>query len=102
MPTTEGVYHSHWLSCIRIDMKKYNLSAKGLQSRLQQVGIETRPVWKPLHSQRAFECFERMGGGVSEAINKSSLCLPSSDSLTHEDQQFVVENIVSELFRARV
>ena len=35
----------------------------------------------------------RIGGAVAEDINARGICLPSSSSLTPEDQQFIIDRI---------
>ena len=43
-------------------------------------GIEARPVWKPMHLQPVFHGCEVVGGGVTAALFRDGLCLPSGSN----------------------
>lgn len=83
---TDGV-NSHWLYVV--------LLPEGLRSdtagqRLLGMGVETRPVFYPLHIQPAFAAFS--GGRsfpVSVELAARGLCLPSSVKLTDADVDYV-------------
>lgn len=85
--------HNRWLSCFLIDPVEFGLSAAELIRYLDQENIESRPVWKPLHTQRLFAGYEYIGGAVAEDLHSRGICLPSSSSLTPEDQQSVINAI---------
>ena len=56
---------------------------------LEVHNVETRPVWRPMHTQPLFAQSARVGGAVAESLYENGLCLPSSSSLTIDDQQRV-------------
>ncbi|HIE42186.1 MAG TPA: hypothetical protein EYP95_02940 [Nitrospinaceae bacterium] len=43
-----------------------------------------------MHTQKLYQQYECIGGEVAEDLNRRGLCLPSSSSLSEEDQQFVI------------
>jgi dTDP-4-amino-4,6-dideoxygalactose transaminase len=88
-----ATFHSRWLSCFLVDQKLFGMSAGDLIRWLDSANIEARPVWRPMHLQPLFANAERIGGSVAEDLNARGICLPSSSSLTEEDQQFVIETI---------
>ncbi len=88
-----ATFHSRWLSCFLVDPKQFGMSAGNLIRWLDSANIEARPVWRPMHLQPLFATAERIGGSVAEDLNARGICLPSSSSLTEEDQQFVIETI---------
>lgn len=94
--------HTRWLSCFLIDEREFGLSAAGLIRHLDAANVESRPVWKPMHSQPFYRGYECVGGEVAEDLNRRGICLPSSSSLTEEDQQFVIDRILEAHRRARV
>jgi perosamine synthetase len=53
-------------------------------------GIQTRPIWQPLHRSPAHRGAEVVGGGVAERLSDGSLSLPCSPSLTEADQDRVI------------
>lgn len=81
---------NNWLTCITVDAAKFGASREEIRLALERDNIEARPIWKPLHLQPVFERFERVGGGVSEAIFLDGLCLPSGSSLSEADLERVV------------
>lgn len=85
--------HTRWLSVMLVDEKAFGLGPEGIRQALEAKGIETRPVWKPLHLQPIFQEAERVGGEVAEELFARGLCLPSGSSLTFEEQDRVIESI---------
>lgn len=94
-----ATFHSRWLSCFLVDRERFGMSAGDLIRRLDAANVESRPVWRPMHVQPLFSSFERVGGAVAEDLNRRGICLPSSSSLTGEDQQFVIDKIRSAHFQ---
>ncbi len=60
---------------------------------LDDAGIESRPVWKPMHLQRLFAGCECFGGEVAADLFERGICLPSSSSLSTEDQDYVIDRV---------
>jgi pyridoxal phosphate-dependent aminotransferase EpsN len=83
--------HTRWLSCFLIDATEFGASQADIIRHLETQNIESRPVWKPLHTQPLFRGYECAGGEVAEDLNRRGICLPSSSSLTEEDQQRVID-----------
>jgi pyridoxal phosphate-dependent aminotransferase EpsN len=95
MPQAGYGLHTNWLSCFIIDEKKFGANQIELIKHLESFNIESRPIWKPMHTQKLYEGYECIGGSVAEELNRCGICLPSSSSLTMEEQDFVVEKIIS-------
>ncbi|MFL2923124.1 MAG: DegT/DnrJ/EryC1/StrS family aminotransferase [Limisphaerales bacterium] len=87
--------HTRWLSCFLIDEKQFGASQADIIQYLESHNIEARPVWKPMHTQPLFKGYEFVGGEVAEDLNKRGICLPSSSSLSEEDQQRVIDCVKS-------
>ncbi|WP_243028303.1 DegT/DnrJ/EryC1/StrS family aminotransferase [Thermus albus] len=87
--------HTRWLSVMLVDEEAFGLGPEAIRQALEAQGIEARPVWKPLHLQPAFQGAETVGGEVAEDLFRCGLCLPSGSSLTPEDQDRVIEAILS-------
>lgn len=71
-----------------------NRNVEALRLALNAEGIESRPLWKPMHKQPAYQTSvksEAYVNGVSESIFHRGLCLPSGPMVTDAD----VERIVS-------
>ena len=95
-----GCRHTRWLSCFLVDEAKFGMSAMALIRFLDAANIESRPVWRPLHTQPLYQKFECIGGGVAEDLNRRGICLPSSSSLAAADQEFVIARFGEALRRA--
>jgi len=93
MPQAPYGRHTNWLSCFLVDESRFGMSRDQLIRFLDAANIESRPVWKPMHTQRLYAGFECVGGAVAEDLNRRGICLPSSSSLALEDQQFVIDRI---------
>lgn len=95
----EGSYSNYWLSTILIDPVTTGMNNDKLRVIFLKNDIETRFLWKPLHLQPVFQDMPYYGGNVSENLFKTGLCLPSSVTLTLDDQKLVVSHIEKELIK---
>ncbi len=93
MPQAPYGLHTNWLSCFLIEEERFGLSQRDLISFLKEANVESRPVWKPMHTQPLYQGAECVGGDVAEHLNRHGICLPSSSSLPLEHQQFVIDCI---------
>lgn len=93
MPEASYGIPTNWLSCCLIEPKEFGADQLGLLHALDEANIEARPVWKPLHTQKLYQRYESVGGAVAEDLNRRGICLPSSSSLSLDDQNFVIEMI---------
>ena len=93
MPQAPYGLHTNWLSCFLIDEKKFGCSRDELIRVLDAANVESRPVWKPMHLQPLYAGCERYGGEVAEDLFRRGICLPSSSSLTLEDQLYVINQV---------
>jgi len=94
MPQSPYGCHTNWLSCFLIDEDRFGRSRDELVARLDSVGIESRPIWKPMHMQPLYARAERYGGFVAEDLFRRGICLPSSSSLTLEQQRHVISRVL--------
>lgn len=88
-------HHTRWLSCFLVDESRFGMSATGLIRHLEAANVESRPVWKPMHTQPLYRRYECVGGAVAEDLNARGICLPSSSSMTPAEQDFVIAAIRS-------
>ena len=89
----EGCFSNRWLSAILIDEKVFGYTNEDVRIALLNNKIESRYLWKPLHTQPSFEGCPFYEGGYSEKLFSQGLCLPSSEDLTLDDQVRIVEII---------
>lgn len=70
-----------------------NRNVEAMRMALDAAGIESRPLWKPMHLQPVYRNNPAYVNGVSEALFKKGLCLPSGPYVTDEDVAYIVEQI---------
>jgi pyridoxal phosphate-dependent aminotransferase EpsN len=99
MPQASYGLHTNWLSSFLIDERLFGAGRDDVMRELDAVGVESRPVWKPMHLQPLYASAKRYGGEVAEDLFRRGICLPSSSSLTKKDQLYVV-NAVRRIVRA--
>ncbi len=101
MPQALYGLHTNWLSCFLIDEEGFGATRDAVIQALDEANVESRPVWKPMHLQPLYAGSECYGGGVAEDLFRRGICLPSSSSLTEEEQLYVI-NAVRRLVGADV
>lgn len=72
-----------------------NPNVEALRLALSEQGIETRPLWKPMHRQPVFSGFPAYTNGVSESLFHRGICLPSGPYVTDSDADRVIDSIKS-------
>ena len=102
LPVTMNPYMAdtvpnYWLSCMLID-KDCKVSPMAVFERLNEMNIESRPIWKPMSMQPVFkgnDFIKVEEKSVGEDIFSRGLCLPSDIKMTEEEQAIVIEGIRS-------
>lgn len=70
-----------------------NANVEALRLGLAAQGIETRPLWKPMHRQPVFAGFPSYVNGVSESLFRRGICLPSGPYVSDIDADRVINAI---------
>jgi len=103
MPEAAYGRANRWLTVLTVDPALSGYSRDDLLRTLAEQNIEARPVWKPMHQQPVFKSckyyshFEE--SSVSDRLFEQGLCLPSGSSMTENDQQRVIDALLSEARR---
>ena len=85
-----GVVHSG--GSVHTDCEP-NRNVEAMRLCLDKAGIESRPLWKPMHKQPVFKNAPAYTNGIAEAMFKRGLCLPAGPMVTDEDVNYIIENI---------
>ncbi len=94
-PYLECSEPNFWLSCMTIN-EGVKVSPLEILAKLDEMNIETRPIWKPMHMQPVFEGYDFITAEktpVDEDIFARGLCLPSDIKMTQEEQDYVINAI---------
>lgn len=93
-PLNRNGIDNNWLSCMTVAPGS-SVTPVQIMDALAAEGIETRPIWKPMHLQPIFEEYDfiqvEKGLSVSEDIFNRGLCLPSDIKNTEEDMQRIIQ-----------
>lgn len=93
--------HTRWLSVAYIDVAESGLTAPELIGALDRANIESRPVWRPMHTQPIYAGALSIGGEVAERLYRTGICLPSTSSLSAGDQDRVIDAVRRAVLEAR-
>ena len=101
MPEADWAKSAFWLYTILVDPTAYGMDSRGLLRALERDGIETRPLWQPLHLSAPHIHCPATTCEVSEELFRRALSLPSSVGLTEGERARVIAAIKSHASRDR-
>jgi len=87
-----------WLTAILVNPDA-GWTPTGLLKHLDEAGIESRLLWKPMHLQPLYRKAHFMGGDVAEGLFRAGLALPSGSSLSDAEVDRVIGTVSSFLAR---
>jgi perosamine synthetase len=86
-----------WMYTLLVDESEYGQDSRQLLRRLQEVKIQARPLWEPLHRSIAHTQTQPSRTlTVADKLYQQALSLPCSVGLTLADQQRVIEFIIKD------
>ncbi len=85
--------------CIEISQKDLILYPKisKLITDLQKEQIETRPLWKAMHTQEVFKGAKAYVNGNSELFFQKGICLPSGTAMSKDNVREISELIIKSI-----
>jgi len=95
MPEAPWADSTFWLYTILIDDEVAPLGSREVLRLFGEVGVQTRPLWTPIHLSPAHKGSGVLGGEVAEDLQRKGLSLPCSVGLTEEQQQVVISHLRS-------
>ena len=92
-----GVYSNRWLSAFYFDPEIFGETFReDLRLFLDELNIESRPLWKPMHLQPVYEhCLYFGGNNNAERIFDYGLCLPSGSNLREDEWSRIEAGILA-------
>jgi aminotransferase in exopolysaccharide biosynthesis len=93
IPFKEDQRSNHWFYSIVIDEKIYGMSRCELLQKLKTLGIQTRPLWGLIHTQKPYLSEQTYKIEKAYHYSKNLLNLPCSTHLTKEDIFVVIESL---------
>lgn len=87
-PEVGGNFSNRWFSAFIFKDEATKLRVSAV---LAAEGIETRPLWSPMHQQPVYQHVRSYLNGISDMLFRSGLCLPSGLNTAGENQEKVIE-----------
>lgn len=88
----DDFFSNYWLNTILLETKR---ERENLRIAFDKEGIESRPLWKPMHLQPIFEKYPYYGNEIASKLFEKGLCLPSGSNLTIQDKKRIEEVIIN-------
>lgn len=70
-----------------------NDNVEAMRLWLDAAGIESRPLWKPMHKQPVYHNNPAYTNGVSESLFKIGICLPAGPWVTDDHVRYIADKI---------
>ena len=93
MIEAKWVKSTYWLYTVLVDEARFGMNRRDLQHRLSTAGIQTRPLWQPMHLSPVYSHCQAHHIEVASQLYDSALSLPCSVGLTAADQEYVIERL---------
>jgi UDP-N-acetylbacillosamine transaminase len=93
MPELQNSRGNRWLTALHFE----KTDPEKIMHALNNVNVESRPLWKPMHLQPLFQDALYYGDGFSERLFKKGLCLASSTIMTKADVSMICDKIIENL-----
>lgn len=89
-----------WMFTIRIAPAQFGRDSRATLKALGEKGVETRPLWQPMHISPAHKDCPRRRCPIASALHRTSLSLPCSVGLDEKSQDYVI-GLLRKLHAAR-
>lgn len=92
----ENYFSNYWLSTILIEPNIEKIrNRESLRVAFENLNIESRPLWKPMHLQPVFEKYPYYGNKIAEELFEKGLCLPSGSNITEKNRSRIKEVLIT-------
>jgi perosamine synthetase len=93
MPQAPWAQSIFWLYTILVEEEQFGLDARTILQELARKGIQSRPLWQPMHRSPAHRDSEAFRCETADWLHARALSLPSSVGLAESDQNYVIESL---------
>lgn len=94
----ENSIDSNWLTTFLYTADNLNNASSfttgKIMENLSEAGIESRPIWTPLHTTKLYEDRPFYGDNSCKEIFRTGICLPSGSNLTDEQLTEICEIVL--------
>ncbi|MFV0481262.1 MAG: aminotransferase class I/II-fold pyridoxal phosphate-dependent enzyme [Campylobacteraceae bacterium] len=93
MPEIQNSRANRWLTTLTFKKSDY----KKIIQKLNDINVESRPLWKPMHMQNLFKNSKALVDGTSENLFNHGICLASSTTMSEEDVERICKCVKENL-----
>ena len=90
-PWAESIF---WLYTVLVEEEQFGMCARTVLKKLEAQGIQTRPLWQPMHRSPVHRNCEAFQCESADWLHARALSLPCSVGLTESDQDYVVKSVI--------
>ena len=91
LPFADYARPNYWFYSFLIDKEKFGVGRDQLMHELIEQGIQCRPVWKLIHTQKPYADFQAYQIEKAYEYEKNILNLPCSTNLKETDIEYICE-----------
>ena len=88
-----GVFSTYWLYTVHIDEGEAGTGSRDVMRAMATAGIQTRPLWQPMHRSPAQSDAFATDCSVADTLNRECLSLPCSTGLAPREQHRVIDTL---------
>ena len=89
MPEAAWAESAFWMYTVLVDAAAYGMGSRELLRKLAAAGIQTRPLWQPIHCSPAYADLPPQACPVAERLHRDALSLPCSVGISQTQLQRV-------------
>ncbi len=95
MQEAHYAFSTYWLYTLTINQSLLEIDSRKFIAELNKFGIQSRPLWCPAHKQKIYSDCIYYGSDCADLLYATGVQLPSSVGLKFEEQQFVIDKVMS-------
>jgi perosamine synthetase len=88
-------FSTYWLYTVLVNSREFGMDNRELLGGLEQMKIQARPLWQPMHQSKVFDDCGAFECPVADRLSREAISLPCSVGLTEEDLQAVISIVTS-------
>ena len=85
--------NNYWMNILKINQSEYGISKDKLMQKMNDAGIQTRPVWALNHLQKPYKSCQNYKIEYAANLIDISLCLPSSANLLDKHINYIAKSL---------
>ena len=94
-PEAAWAKSTFWMYTVLIDPDVFGTGSRALLQRLAGAGIQTRPLWRPLHRLAPYQDCQAYKVEVADRLHDVALSLPCSVGISEGSLQHVVRTLIA-------